>query len=68
VLVDEFFGVRGYMRLWAPVMAPNEASKRVAERAGLRLEGIAPSAYLKAGVRHDAWNYGLTRTGWLTDR
>lgn len=68
VLVDEFLGVRGYMRLWAPVMAPNIASKRVAERAGMRLEGIAPSAYLKAGVRHDEWNYGITRADWLAAR
>lgn len=67
-LVDEFIGVRGYMRLWAPVMAPNVASKRVAERAGLQLESIAPSVYLKAGVRHDQWNYGITRAQWLAAR
>ena len=66
--MDEFIGVRGYMRLWAPVMAPNVASKRVAERAGLQLESIAPSVYLKAGVRHDQWNYGITRAQWLAAR
>lgn len=66
-LVDELFE-RGYMRLWAPVMAPNLASARVAERAGLRLEGLAPSAYLKGGVRYDQLSYGITRAQWLTDR
>lgn len=67
-LVTEFFGSRGYMRLWAPVMHPNVASARVAQRAGLRLEGIAPSAYLKGGVRYDQLNYGITRAQWIADQ
>ena len=66
-LVDELFA-RGYMRLWAPVMHPNIASARVAEKAGLRLEGIAPSAYLRRGVRYDQLNYGVTRSQWLLGR
>lgn len=67
-LVDEFFGNREYMRLWAPVMHANVASGRVAQRAGLRLEGVAPSAYLKGGVRYDQHNYGITRGQWAADR
>jgi RimJ/RimL family protein N-acetyltransferase len=67
-LVDEFFGERDHMRLWAPVMKPNVASSRVAEKAGLRLEGVAPSAYLKKGVRYDQLNYGLTRAQWRAAR
>ena len=63
-LVDEFLGQREYMRLWAPVMKPNVASARVAEKAGLRLEGIAESAYLKQGVRLDQLNYAITRAQW----
>ena len=63
-LVDEFFEHRGYMRLWAPVMRPNVASARVAEKAGLRLEGIAESVYLKHGVRYDQLNYAVTRAQW----
>jgi len=67
-LVAEFFGSREYMRLWAPVMRPNVASERVAQSAGLRFEGVAPSAYLKGGVRYDQLNYGITRAQWTTDQ
>ena len=67
-LVDEFFGRRGYMRLWAPVMQPNIASVRVAEHAGLSFEGTARSAYLKGGVRYDQLNFGITRSDWNARR
>jgi RimJ/RimL family protein N-acetyltransferase len=63
-LVDELFSQRGAMRLWAPVMRPNVASAKVAMNAGLVLEGIAPDAYLKGGVRYDQMSYGLTRSQW----
>ena len=46
-------------------MAPNVGSGRVAEKAGMYLEGVAPSAYLKNGVRMDQRNYGITREQWL---
>ena len=62
--VDEMFENRGLERLWAPVMAPNVASARVAEKAGMHLEGIAPSHYVKGDVRMDALNYGITRAQW----
>ncbi|MGI9641467.1 MAG: GNAT family N-acetyltransferase [Acidimicrobiia bacterium] len=68
VLVNEFLGNRGYMRLWAPVMHVNIASARVAESAGLTFEGSFPSAYLKGGVRYDQHNYGITRAQWVADR
>jgi RimJ/RimL family protein N-acetyltransferase len=67
-MVDVFFGRRGLMRLWAPVMAGNHASARVAEKIGMRQEGVAPSTYLKGGVRYDQINYGLTRSQWLAGR
>jgi RimJ/RimL family protein N-acetyltransferase len=67
-LVDEFFSNRDVMRVWAPVMAPNIASRRVAEKVGLRPEGVSPSAYVKNGVRHDQVHFGLTRAQWLSDR
>jgi RimJ/RimL family protein N-acetyltransferase len=63
-LIDEMFESRGLERLWAPVMEPNVASARVAEKAGMILEGIAPSHYVKDGVRRDALNFGLTRQRW----
>jgi RimJ/RimL family protein N-acetyltransferase len=62
--IDELFENRGLERLWAPVMEPNVASARVAEKAGMLLEGIAPSHYVKGGVRLDALNFGLTRSQW----
>ena len=62
--IDEMFKHRGLERLWAPVMEPNIASARVAENAGMLLEGIAPSHYVKRGVRMDALNFGLTRSQW----
>lgn len=67
-IVDEFFGVRDAMRLYAPVMVPNTASARVAEHAGLRLEGVERSFYLKEGVRYDKLMYGITRKDWLAGR
>ena len=67
-MVDVFFGSRGLMRLWAPVMGGNGASARVAEKIGMRREGVAPSTYLKGGVRYDQVNYGLTRAQWLAGR
>ena len=67
-VVDEFFDRRGAMRVWAPVMHPNVASQRVAMNAGLFLEGTAPSAYLKGGVRYDQMTYGLTRSQWQANR
>ena len=62
--IDEMFEHRGLQRLWAPVMEPNVASARVAEKAGMRLEGVAPSHYVKGGVRMDALNFGLIRSHW----
>jgi RimJ/RimL family protein N-acetyltransferase len=67
-LVDELFGDRGAMRVWAPVMHPNVASGRVAMKVGLLLEGAAPDAYLKGGVRYDQLNYGLAKAQWQADR
>lgn len=67
-VIDEFFDMRGAMRLWAPIMQPNAASGRVARKVGLVLEGVAPDAYLKAGVRYDQLNYGMTRSQWQAGR
>ena len=68
VLVDELFAHRGAMRVWAPVMQPNVASGKVAMNAGLVLEGIAPGAYLKRGVRYDQIHSGLPRSPWAAAR
>ena len=65
-LVDELFGKRGAMALWAPVMAPNLASAGVARKLGMALEGTRRSVCLKGGVRHDELDFGLTRAQWAS--
>jgi RimJ/RimL family protein N-acetyltransferase len=64
-LRDDLFINRGVMRIGAPVMHANPASARVAEKIGMRLEGVAPSMYVKFGVRYDQLNFGVTREQWL---
>ncbi|MGI9666947.1 MAG: GNAT family N-acetyltransferase [Acidimicrobiia bacterium] len=67
-LIDELFTNHGFMRLWAPVMAPHGASAAVAIKAGMHREGVARSSYLKAGVRYDQVNHGITRSDWAVLR
>ncbi len=67
-LVDYMFSERGMERLWAPVFSPNAASAGVAANAGLVLEGTAPSAYLKNGIRYDELDFGITRSQWEAQR
>lgn len=67
-MIEVFFAELGFMRLWAPVMHPNRASARVAEKAGLTLEGVARSHYLKGGVRYDQLNFAITRADWQARR
>ena len=62
--IDDMFEHHDLERLWAPVMEPNVASARVAKKAGMLLEGIALSHYVKGGVRMDCLNFGLTRSQW----
>ena len=64
-LRDDLFINRGVMRIEAPVMHANLRSGRVAEKMGMRLEGVALSRYVKFGVRYDQLNFGITREQWL---
>lgn len=64
-LRDELFLSRGVMRIEATVMHANPRSGRVAEKMGMRLEGVAPSRFVKSGVRYDQLNFGITRQQWL---
>jgi RimJ/RimL family protein N-acetyltransferase len=61
--INELFS-RDAMRVGARVMGRNEASKRVAVKSGMHLEGVARGAFLKGGVRHDGYIYGVTRDAW----
>jgi ribosomal-protein-alanine N-acetyltransferase len=49
----------GLARIEAVIDVANEASLRVAERAGYRREGVRRSAYFKHGVRADVAIYSL---------
>jgi RimJ/RimL family protein N-acetyltransferase len=64
-LCDDLFHNQGVMRIEAPVMHANLNSGRVAEKIGMLLEGVAPSRYVKSGVRYDQLNFGITRERWL---
>lgn len=47
----------GLKRMEAIVFAPNEASKKVLEKSGFRLEAIHKDAYYKCGEVIDGWRY-----------
>lgn len=54
--VAEFaFGPLGLTRLAWDAVVGNEASRRVAQRAGFRIEGQVRGWYFTRGVREDAW-------------
>lgn len=65
-LIAELFGVRGAMKVRAPVMAPNTASAAVASKVGMQLEGTQRQLFLKGGVRHDQLDFGMTRDQWAS--
>jgi len=54
----------GLHRVDAGVFEPNAASSRVAEKVGLRLEGVAVHGYLKNGELFDRLEYGLAKRDW----
>jgi len=61
-LVEYCFRDLGLHRVEAGVFLDNPASARVAEKAGLILEGIARDGYLKNGRLVDRLYYGLARS------
>ncbi len=67
-LMDDLFENRGAMRIEAPVMHANPNSGRVAEKIGMTFEGVAPSRYVKHGVRYDQLNHGITKAQWESTR
>ena len=54
----------GLRRLEAGIFLPNIASARVAEKAGMTLEGISRAAYVKGGGVFDRLNYAITVDEW----
>lgn len=60
--IDYCFDDLDLHRVEAGVFLTNPASARVAEKAGMNLEGISKDSYVKAGVLVDRLNYGLARS------
>ncbi len=54
----------GLHRVDAGVFVTNPASSRVAEKVGLRFEGVAVDGYLKNAELLDRLQYGLARRDW----
>ena len=52
----------GFHRITLRISVGNEASKRVAQRVGYRLEGVLRSTYLKPGRRDDTEIWSLLAT------
>ena len=63
-MVDEGFRARGAERIFATIFVGNVASRRAAEKAGLRFEGTLRRAVLKRGVWRDEWLLAITRPDW----
>lgn len=61
-LIEYCFEGLNLHRVEAGVFLTNTASTRVAEKAGLVLEGVARDAYLKDGRLIDRLSYGLARS------
>ena len=48
-------------KLYAPVLGPNQPSKKVLEKCGYVLEGILKQEVFKDGQYYDIYQYALTR-------
>ena len=63
-VVDEGFAHRGAERIYAEVFVGNLASRRVAEKVGMRFEGTLRRSICKRGVWLDEWLMAITRPDW----
>jgi RimJ/RimL family protein N-acetyltransferase len=61
LLVQYLFTSKKINRLQLTVMLPNIASRRVAEKCGFKLEGIARGAIFHKGKNHDLQMYSILR-------
>lgn len=64
LLIREVFSSSRLQRLYALIHVENAASRQVAERNGMRLEGTLRQHFLIQGVRVDECVYGLLRSEW----
>ncbi len=67
-LIDHAFRTTDVERIWAPIFAENERSRRAAEKMGLKLDGVLRSALLFRGRRWDQAVYSILRPEWDATR
>lgn len=59
------FNKLNFNRIFTTVSAPNEASRRLAEKSGLKEEGMMRGHILTGGRQLDVYMYGVLRDEWL---
>lgn len=64
-LIDFSFHNLGLERIHGRCMARNIGSKRVMEKSGLIVEGLARHEVSKWGKYEDVWHLGMLRSQWL---
>jgi RimJ/RimL family protein N-acetyltransferase len=62
LLVDYLFGSKKQHRIQLVIVPENAASRRIAEKCGFVLEGMARGAFYTAGRNHDVVVYSLLAT------
>ena len=67
-MVDYGFRERAAERIFALIFVGNDASRRVAEKAGMRFEGTRRRSVCKRDVWRDEWQLAITRPDWETAR
>lgn len=60
-MLPYYFESQRLTRIWSGVIAEHTASRRVLEKCGFTLEGIARCSIIKRGVVHDSAIYALLR-------
>ena len=64
LFIGYLFDLKSVTRLQIQMEVPNTASRRVAEKAGFKLEGIAREAIINQGRPVDLGVYSLLRSEW----
>ena len=68
LLINHLFDATPIERLQATVVLGNEGSGRVAEAAGMQLEGVHRRAYFLHGEYRDMHLYSIVREDWVDEK